>query len=259
MKKTLPLLLISSALFFASCETTKEITFTQDNSGTVVNTMDMSAMIGMAKMSGQGKDLDKAADRPIDTTVALSTLVDSLKGISDEEKTILKKGKLFVNMNVADEKCIFKIELPFDDAGQISKMDKLSSKVMMQTLKTMMGSAGKGDDDENPFAAMPGAGDLGESSIDDYFTTNFSKGVIEKKLNKEKYAKVDEDKALTSMKEMSSMGIGNSTLVINLPRPAKKSEGKNITLSDDKKKITIKSSLEDFFDNATGMEFRIEY
>lgn len=55
------------------------------------------------------------------------------------------------------------------------------------------------------------------------------------------------------------MGIGNSTLIINLPKPAKKTEGKNVKLSDDKKKVTITSSAEDFFDDAAGLEFKIEY
>ena len=62
------------------------------------------------------------------------------------------------------------------------------------------------------------------SSIDDYFTTQFSPGLLVRTVNKEKYARLNEDKYLNSMKEASAMGMPmTSTYIINLPRPAKKS------------------------------------
>ena len=45
----------------------------------------------------------------------------------------------------------------------------------------------------------------------------------------------------------------------NLPKPAKKAEGKNVKLSEDKKKVTITTSAEDFFEDVSKLEFRIEY
>jgi hypothetical protein len=51
----------------------------------------------------------------------------------------------------------------------------------------------------------------------------------------------------------------NTTLIYNLPRPVKKAEGKNLKVSDDKKKVTILTSVEDFFDDVSKLEFRIEY
>jgi hypothetical protein len=62
------------------------------------------------------------------------------------------------------------------------------------------------------------------------------------------------------LKEAGIMGIPVlTTQVINLPRPAKKAEGKNVKLSDDRKKVTIKSSIDDFYDEPAKMEYRIEY
>ena len=64
---------------------------------------------------------------------------------------------------------------------------------------------------------------------------------------------------MQGMKEMAGMGMGKTTVIINLPNAAKKVQGAGVTLSEDKKKVTIVSSLEDFFDDAKKMEYRIEY
>jgi hypothetical protein len=98
------------------------------------------------------------------------------------------------------------------------------------------------------------------TSIEDYFTTSFSKGLLIKTLNKEKYAGVQNDEYLKGMKESAGMGMPmTTTYIINLPRPAKKTEGKNVKLSDDKKKVTIETDIDDFFDDPSKLEFRIEY
>jgi hypothetical protein len=98
------------------------------------------------------------------------------------------------------------------------------------------------------------------SSFDDYFTLEFSKGELKKKLNKEKYAGVDKDEFLNGMKQAGAMGIPViSTYIINLPRPAQKAEGKNVKLSEDKKKVTVLTSMDDFFDNPEALEFKIKY
>jgi hypothetical protein len=254
MKKFLPLLFIGVTFFLISCETTREVSLNQDNSGTLVTTTDMSGLIGMAKMSGQGKEMEKAGDQLVDTTLSLYKMADSISNITDEEKALVKKGKIGLQMNIPDEKFIIKLEFPFSNPEQISKLDKLSSRVIQQTLKKQLAGASA-----DSTAGMPGADDIPETSFEDYFITTYSKNTIEKKLIKEKYANVENDKGMQSLKEMAGMGIGNSTLIINLPKPAKKADGKNVKLSDDKKKVTITSSAEDFFDDAAGLEFKIEY
>lgn len=255
MTKLLSLLLIGGALFMTGCETTREISLNQDGSGTLVTTMDMSGIIGMAKMAGQGKEeMDKLEDKAIDTIISLDKMADSLKDISAEERALVKKGKLGLQMNFEEEKFITKLEFPFSNPGQISKLDQISAKAMQDAVKKQMPAEG-----DSAMAGMPGAGDLPQGSIEDYFTTTYSKGIIEKKLIQEKYDSVGSDENMKALKEMTAMGVGNNTLIINLPRPAKKAEGKNVTLSDDKKKVTIAARAEDFFDDATQLEFRIEY
>lgn len=251
MKKLLGFLLAAGTVALTSCETTREISFNKDGSGTLVTTTDMSSLIGIAKMSGQGKGMD-SVDKAIDTTISLDKMADSIPDLTPEEKDMVRKGVLGLNVNMADEKLITKLQFPFTSGAQINKLDVISSKVMQQAMKKQA-SAGENappiPDDEMP-----------KNSMDDYFTTTYGKNLIVKKHIPEKYAKVDDDKGMQALKEMAGQGMPMSnTLIFNLPSPAKKVEGKNVKLSEDKKKVTIVSSVDDFFDDITKLEFRIEY
>jgi hypothetical protein len=73
-------------------------------------------------------------------------------------------------------------------------------------------------------------------------------------------ATLADDEMMNQMKQMSAMGAPmKSNFIINLPRPAKTVEGKNLKLSDDKKKITIANELNDIFDDPSLFEFKVEY
>jgi hypothetical protein len=98
------------------------------------------------------------------------------------------------------------------------------------------------------------------ANIDAYYQSIYEKGKFSRKLNKEKYAQVADDKSLKSLQEMAQMGMSiNMKTVINLPKPAKKTVGKGLKLSEDKKKITIEGTLDDFFEDAAYFEYEIEY
>ncbi len=252
MKRFLGLLMIASAFGLVSCETTREITLKADGSGTLVTTTDMSGLIAIAKMSGQGKEMD-STEKSVDTTISLTKIADSIQGLSDTEKELVRKGKLGLNLNMGDEKLFTKLEFPFTSTSQIPVLDQLSARVMEQAMKKQM------DNDSGSAPAIP-TEEMPKANMDDYFTITYSKGVIEKKHIPEKYAKVEDDKGMQSLKEMAGEGMPmNTTLIYNLPKPAKKVTGKNAKLSEDKKKITIVNSVDDFFDDVSKLEFRIEY
>ena len=142
------------------------------------------------------------------------------------------------------------MSFPFTTLNDIQKINRLSGKMMMTTMKSKMP------------AEMPmGAQEMPEpSSFDDYYTLEFSNGELKKKLNKEKYANVEKDEFLNGLKQASEMGIPiTSTYIINLPRPAEKVEGKNVKLSDDKMKVTVVTTMDDFYDNPESLEFKIKY
>ena len=251
MKKTVLLLAAGGLMLLNSCQTTKEISIKDNGEGTIVTTTDMSGLIGLAKMSGKEADMKELnMDRAIDTTISLTELAESFAALTPEEKGFVKKGILNLNIDLKNEKLVTKLDLPFTNPSQIGQLDALSAKIATEVLRKQIDSSGK---DMPADAALPGA------SIDEYFTTNYSKGLIERKLNKEKYAGVDNDEEMKGMKEMAGMGMSNTVTIFNLPKAAKKAEGKNVTLSEDKKKVTITTSMEDFFDDATKLEYRIEY
>ena len=250
MKKLLGSLLVSGLLILSSCDTTREITLNENGSGTLVTTTDMSGLIGIAKMSG--KDLDKE-DKSIDTTIALDKMVDSIPDLTSDEKALVKKGVLGLVMNMKEEKLVTRMEFPFDNSSQIKKLDEVSTKVMQQAMQKQA-SEGKDDAPAIPEDQMP------KATIDDYFTVTYEKGLIQRKHIPEKYATVGEDQGMQALKEVSAQGMPiNTTLIFNLPKPAKKIEGKNAKLSEDKKKVTITTSIDDFFDDVTKLEFKVEY
>jgi hypothetical protein len=97
-------------------------------------------------------------------------------------------------------------------------------------------------------------------TFDDFFDVAVTENLLSKTLNKTKYATVANDQYMQSIKQMSGMGSPiTSNYVINLPRPAKKAEGKAVTLSQDKKKVTITVTSDDFFDSPSKFEYKIQY
>jgi hypothetical protein len=246
----LPLFAASLFMLTGCLENTQEITINDDGSGILNTTSDMSGLIAFAKQSA-GDKMSEMPDEKIDTSISLAGGVDSIEGLSADEKEIMKTGTLKIDMDISAEKMVFGMNFPFKTFSEIGSINKLSSKVLTDAIKKQTGGDGEGLGGPE----MPEA-----SSMDDYFTIDFSNGVVEKKLNTEKYAGVESDQFLAAMKQMGSMGLlMKNTYIINLPRPATKAEGKSVTLSDDKKKATITADINDFFDEASKLEYRIEY
>jgi hypothetical protein len=250
MKKILICLFAGSVLLLTSClDTTQEITLNDDGSGIYVNTNDMGKILTVAKNMGAASS-DKMPQQAIDTSFSFASAVDSIPDLTAEDKELLKKGSIQIKMNVEDEKFTTVMSFPFSTLDEIQKINRLSGKVMMETLK-----------DKMPADLSMGKQQMPEhSSFDDYYILEFSKGELKKKLNKEKYANAGKDEFLNGMKEAGAMGLPViSTFIINLPRPAEKAEGKNVKLSEDKRKVTVSSTMDDFYDNPEALEFKIKY
>jgi hypothetical protein len=251
MRKLFYSFLAATALVLTGCvETIQEITLNADGSGTVTNTNDMSALIGLAKKMGGAEELEKAGAQKIDSTVSLKEGADSIPNLTDDEKQMMRKGTLKIKMDLEAEKFTTSILFPFSKPSEIPAYNKLSGKIMAESMKERMaGNMGAGGDD------MPEM-----SSFDDYYTMEYSNGELTKKLNKEKYANVESDQYLKSIKEAASMGLKmKATYIINLPRAAQKAEGKGLTLSADGKKVTVVADIDDFFEDASALEFKIKY
>ena len=254
MKKIISSLFLIITLVLAGCsDTIQEITLNADGSGTFNSTNDMSSLLSLAMQMG-GDKARELEDKVRDTSYLLIQEADSIKDISEAERELLKKGTFQGHMDTKGEKFTTTITLPFSSVSQIETLDKLSRKVGLHSLEEKMGSLGED-------GKMPGMDEMPKSSsIEDYFVITFSNGLFVKSLNKEKYAEAANDEYLKMMKEGAAMGLSmENTYIINLPAPAKKVEGKNVKMSKDNKQVTVKADIDDFFDDPSKFEFRIEY
>lgn len=269
MKKLRGLVTIAALLVLSGCfDTVQESTINDDGSGLFVSTMDMGKLLGMVKMVAGEKEGMKEMDKmKKDTTIYLKDIRDSIKNLSDAEKKLVDKGSLKVIMNMPDEIFSMAFSFPYSQPADLAAIKSLLKKtkqnVMADQMDKFMGGDTSGTDDKdakdnNLLGDMKPDSNISE--VDDYYKYEYKKGKISRKLNKEMYANVGDDKTLASLKEMSQMGISSTMKTIfNLPKPAKKAEGKGVKLSTDRKKVTIEGSLDDFFEDASYFEYEIEY
>lgn len=252
MKRILLAGTVLLSLALTSCETTKEIIINGDGSGNLSASMDLGSLISLAKMSGGGEGFDDLDEKKIDTTMALSSFTDSLKSLSDSEKKLAGKGSMAVNMDLENDVLKTKLTLPFANAAELAQVDVISNKTANTAIMDAL-AAGK---------EKANLGEMGipESSIDQYFDMAYTKNSISKKLNAEMHAKIGDDEGMQALREIAGQGMSPvHTIIIRLPRPSTKVEGKGIKVSEDKKTITITESAEDFLEDPKSFEFLIEY
>ena len=235
----------------------REITIEGDGSGTYVSTIDMSSMMGMAKMMG-GDEAKELQGKKIDSSFQLSALTDSIAELSAEQKKVAGKGTFHMLMDLDNDQLKTEIKIPFANTKELQMAHGLSGRGNEAMLK-MLGTA---KDQTESLKGMEGMDDLGvpKSSIDDYYTMEFAAGRIVKKLNTEKYARLSEDKELLQMKDAAAMGMATpAKTIIHLPKRVKKTEGSQLSVSEDGKTITITEGTEDFFEDGKKLEYLIEY
>jgi hypothetical protein len=251
MKRYISLFIMACCILLAGCfETTQEVTINKDGSGIFTNTTDLSNMIGLLKQMG-GDEANKMQNT--DTTISLTGVADSIAGLTAEQRRIVNKGKMKLTLNVQDEKLLVKLDFPFEKLREVELLKEILPKLSVSALKKLPGG------DQMP----AGTGDADSSKIktfDNFFDDTISKKIISRTLNKTKYATAADDEFMKSLQQMSAMGSPiNVNYIINLPRPAKKVEGKAVKLSEDKKKVTISVTGDDFFDDPSKFEYRVEY
>ena len=248
MKKWL-LSLLCASLFLTGCfETTEEMTIHEDGSGTFSNTSDLSSLLALAQNMGT-PELEKLKEQKIDTTFSLAAQGDSAKDLSAEDRELFKVATMTLQLD--GSKFLTRINFPFKNYKDALRFNKLSAKVLGNTMKGMMGEEGAA----SQLDQMPEV-----TSFDDYYDVEMEKGEIKKSLNKAKFANAQNDEYLKGLKETAGMGIPvTATYIINLPKPATKVEGKTAKLSEDKKQVTIKVDIDDFFDDPEKLEFKIKY
>lgn len=253
MKKIFLLLFTVTTLMMTGClETTEEITLNEDGSGTYTSINDESKVVAIMKNMGMGGN--KVPGLPMDSSFVMGGSSESVEGLSAEDVTMLKKGTMKIKANIDDEVIVSTMTIPFSSLNELPKIKKVTAKSSIQSLEALMKKMAGGQ-------TMPGMDQLGEvSSIADYYTLEYESGEIKRKVNKEKYANIASDKYMEQLQQAAAMGVPITyDLIINLPKPAKEVEGKNAKLSADKMKVTVKGTIDDFYDNPEKLEFKVKY
>ena len=251
MKRSISLFIVTCCILLVGCfETTQEVTINKNGSGVFTNTTDLSNMIALLKQMG-GDEASKMQNT--DTTISLTGAADSIAGLTAEQRRIVNKGTMKLTLNMQDEKLLVKLDLPFEKLSDVGLLKEILPKLSVSALKKLPGG------DQVP----AGAADADSSKIktfDNFYDDTISKKLISRTLNKTKYATAAGDEFMKSLQQMSGMGSPITVnYIINLPRPAKKVEGKAVRLSGDKKKVTVSVTSDDFFDDPSKFEYRIEY
>lgn len=249
MKKILLAAVLATSLAFTSCETTKELIINPDGSGSISSSIDLGPLIGLAKMSPEG--LGELEGKKMDTLISFKSITDSIEALSAEERALGEKGTFNMKMDVDNDIFQTMLAIPFANVTEAKKVDALITKSATGALITALSNQGSGADELN---------DIPAGSYDDYFDMEYTKTSISKKLNTDKHAKVGEDESMEALRELAGQGMApTNKIIIRLPRPAKKTEGKGLAVSDDKKTITINESASDFLEDPKSLEFLIEY
>ncbi|HMG67511.1 MAG TPA: hypothetical protein VK588_07490 [Chitinophagaceae bacterium] len=251
MKKLIYSLMLGGLVLLAGCfETTQEITINKDGTGVFKSTTDLSSLLGLLKQMGGD---DTAKIKNTDTTILLSNLSDSITGLTPRQKKIINQGSMNLTLNMQDEKLLIKLNLPFQKIEDLQILKEAVPKISAAVMNKLPGT------DQVP-GGMGGADTSKIKSFDNFFDVTFSDKLMLKTLNKEKYASGKDGDYMKSLQQLSGMGSPvKANYIINLPHAAKKVEGKAAKLSDDKKQITIAVTSDDFFNDPSKFEYRIEY
>jgi hypothetical protein len=266
MKKFLFILIGLVSLIFSGClEIEQGITLNNDGSGKMDLKTDMSQIMAMASMMGKDEKINK------DTIISYKSYVDTAKSLTEAEKELVRKASWRLRMNSDDGVFDITLRTDFKDLKEIDQLLAILSKwdnldIVGNALKDLAPPAAGGGMDNMGMGG--GTKDIGDMTKD-YFKTDWKNGKLSKSLDAEAYKKINEDENLNSIKQLGGLAGGgngdeilekiNVTTKFLLPRPAKKTEGKNIKLSDDKKTITITCPISDIYTAPHNFEYKIEY
>ncbi|MFT3825836.1 MAG: hypothetical protein QM731_18095 [Chitinophagaceae bacterium] len=253
------LLLTLFCFLLVSCyEVNEEIDIKADGSGTYVANMDMGQLLEMLQSFAGEEELSKEGmDRPIDTTILMSSVLDSAKDVTPEQKAVMKDGKLAFKMNVKEK--IFKLNTSFPYSGlnnlQVLMTSGKNGAGLTDIFKNIFG--GKGEDKSKQLDA-PVDPDMGDFS--DIFDVTVKDGLISKKLNVDKFKALSSRPEMEQVKQLSGSGMEVMyTTTIHLPRPVKKADNPLIKLSEDKKTVTMKYNMLQLLDTPEKFSYTIEY
>lgn len=254
MKKIKVLLAIVLAMSFTAClEITEEVQLNNDGSGQMNITTDMGKMLELLKGFATEEDLKKEGMKgSMDTLIMLKDVMDTVENISAEERRLLQRGSLRMQMNFDSNMLKMYINNPFSNLADANKLNTVINQngVMERAMKGV-----------NPNAdTQSGGSNGGLDKIGSIYDIVYSKNSYKRTLNKAKYDTLMADPKMTEAKSMMAMmEDAKYTLVLKLPRAAKKVSNPKATLSADKRQVTLAGSMTEMIDKPETLEINVEY
>lgn len=255
MRKLVYLLIIAASVTLTGCfDTVQETTINEDGTGIYITSSDLSVVLGLVKNMG-GEDFSSGMPAKMDTTINLGEAIDAMNDLSEEEKQLIGEGTASIKMDMKNDTLVMGLKLPFDKLADVSKLSVISGKLIANLLELGIGSEDSGGGTNMDEMGIPKA-----SSFDEYMITSYTESSITRKIDEQKYKQAANDEFLKGLREATAMGIESKlTCVYNLPRPATTVKGENITLSEDRMKVTSSFTINEFFDEPSKLGFTVEY
>lgn len=243
-------------------EVNEEIAINENGSGVFNTKMDMSQLIElMQTFAGEEKMAEEGLDRVIDTVVNFSTIIDSAKEMTAEQKELMKDGKMHFQLNVKEKLFKMDLNIPYKNFASLQKLlssGGVTGNVMSEMMKGMFGKGKK--DNESDSTAEPQVFGGGMDQLTGFYDVTVNKNVISRKVNTEKFKAITEKPEMAQIKQLSSSGMEILyTTVIRLPRPVKNSDNAMFKLSDDKKTVTMKYNMLEMLETPEKFSYTIEY
>ncbi|MFY7839874.1 MAG: hypothetical protein ACOVP7_06335 [Lacibacter sp.] len=247
---------IAALLFLTSCSMHEEIDLAKEGNGFYKIDVDMSQMMTMVKSMSGEKIPDSVSNKVMDTVYSLKGMIDSSGGeFTAEEKKYFYNGTMHAKMNMPENKMSVVLQFPVKNAADLKKffavydkVDSLNKQKRQQEKETEAPAENNAQLDPSkgmmngnlPFKRTPYV--ITDTSIERIALT---KEAMQEQMGEEMKG------AEMFMSQMNMM------VTIKLPRPAKKLEGKNAKLSEDKRTVFLSASMAEMMDNADANTFKV--
>ncbi|NCT75278.1 MAG: hypothetical protein GXC78_12145 [Chitinophagaceae bacterium] len=262
MRKNLIYCVLITLLLIGCIETETTTTIEKDGSGQLEAVVDMGQMIQMLKSMKQSEAAEEEVK--VDSTIRFSSFTDTSTSLTTRQKELLRNITLGLKINSDDNIFRFKILAPFKNTEELQEINQImSSKEFDQVFDKAMSNTELGKSEGDQPESKRENDNIFGSIFPDYFTCNYSKGLISCVLNKEKYdaAMAEMKKTLDLEDEMAQSMFGSSSFVnrIKLPNKAKEIKGSSLTASSDGLVLEQKGSLLDIYQHPEKYVYTVRY
>ena len=251
------LVLIASCL--SGCLTEyEEVIINEDGSGVYKPTIDFSDEFSLFESVNSDTistdPVNWIGKRDMDTVIYLSSISDFNKMVLEQEggdsvetplesDEILDSATVRIKVNLKKRSIISEFNYPFQNISDVADLIEMHQQIIHASIAS---------------AAFKDGVDIIHQ--EDQFDFHIRDGLIERKVKTplvQEFKKSNGMKKLNKLKEFRNAPDTRSVYI--LPRPAQNIEGKNLTVSPDRKQITVTTNFKDIYNQPEKFSFRIEY